>query len=57
MFGRPQLVIVMGIRKRTIYIDVDLDKEFAKAANDAEVTYSKMAKHTWTSQNDQDSID
>ena len=28
------------IRKRTIYIDTDLDKEFAKAAIDAEVTYS-----------------
>jgi len=31
------------IRKRTIYIDTDLDKEFAKAAIDAEVTYSDLA--------------
>jgi hypothetical protein len=31
------------IRKRTIYIDSDLDKEFAKAAIDAEVAYSKLA--------------
>jgi hypothetical protein len=34
----------MGTRKRTIYIDSDLDKEFAKAAIDAEVPYSKMAE-------------
>ena len=32
----------MRIRKRTIYIDSDLDKEFAKAAIDAELTFSKM---------------
>jgi hypothetical protein len=34
----------MRIRKRTIYIDSDLDKEFAKAAIDAELTFSKMAE-------------
>jgi len=37
------LKLVGRIRKRTIYIDTDLDKEFAKAAIDAEVTYSDLA--------------
>ena len=39
----------MGIRKRTIYIDSDLDKEFAKAAIDAEITFSKMAEEVFRS--------
>ena len=30
-------------RKRTIYIDSDLDKDFAKTAIDEEVTYSELA--------------
>ena len=32
-----------GNRKRTIYIDSDLDKDFAKTAIDVEVTYSELA--------------
>ncbi len=39
----------MRIRKRTIYIDSDLDKEFAKAAIDAELTFSKMAEDAFKS--------
>jgi hypothetical protein len=36
--------MLMGVRKRTIYIDPDLDKEFAHAAIDLETTYSRMAE-------------
>ena len=38
-----------AIRKRTIYIDSDLDKEFAKAAIDAEMTFSKFAEEVFRS--------
>lgn len=36
--------MLMGVRKRTIYINPDLDKEFAKMAIDLETTYSRMAE-------------
>jgi hypothetical protein len=36
--------MLVGVRKRTIYIDSDLDKEFAHAAIDLETTYSRMAE-------------
>jgi hypothetical protein len=42
--SRHYLILMGKIRKRTIYIDTDLDKEFAKAAIDAEVAYSNLAE-------------
>ena len=47
--GRHYLILMGKIRKRTIYIDTDLDKEFAKVAIDAEVAYSKLAEEVFRS--------
>jgi hypothetical protein len=45
----PDVIIAIYFVVQPIYIDSDLDKEFAKAAIDAEVTYSNLAEDVFRS--------